>query len=474
MIPAAPLEDLHQRFVKVLRLGAADLDLTGLGGGDELRAGLPGRILPRPKQELVEGERRNRRQLVAPPAHARDHRQKPLVGGAEDNAVRVSRSHLAVDETFRAGAAALQRDYDRLRDRLFFWMMPWIVRAKMSVPPPAPAVTTNSTGFVGVKATAGAAIAKEAAAAAISGVKRISVLPLPLRGVLSASRAPRSEPRLPHGEVPLHSKPRQVCCIQDAAEAWGGAAVVVNGGADHQNANDAAMPRRIVDAHHHVWDTRLGRHPWLCEDPLLRFRYGDYAAIRRPYLLSDYRRDAGEIEIAASVYVETEWRHDDPVGEMDWVAALKACDTLPSVAVAQAWLDRADCAAVLESHAARGFVRSVRHKPRANPAPGGPAGAMVDPDWRAGFALLAPLGFHFDLQTPWWHLGEARALADAFPSTRIVLNHTGLPADRSQDAIAGWRSAMSMLAGAPNVCVKISGIGQPGKPWTAEANRESC
>lgn len=248
--------------------------------------------------------------------------------------------------------------------------------------------------------------------------------------------------------------------------------MVSEGGGHRDGARRGALPPFIVDAHHHVWDTRLGRHPWLCEEPPIHFRYGDYSAIRRPYLPADYRNDAAPIGIAASVYVETEWRDYDPAGEMDWVAALMDREGLPSVAVAQAWLDRPDRATVLEGHAARGFVRSVRHKPRANPAPGGPPGAMADAEWRAGFALLAPLGLRFDLQTPWWHLGEARALAEAFPSTRIVLNHAGLPSDRSREGIAGWRSAITTLAGAPNVAVKISGIGQPGRSWTAEANRE--
>jgi predicted TIM-barrel fold metal-dependent hydrolase len=31
---------------------------------------------------------------------------------------------------------------------------------------------------------------------------------------------------------------------------------------------------------------------------------------------------------------------------------------------------------------------------------------------------------------------------------------------------------MAELAGAANVSVKISGLGQPGKAWTAQANRE--
>ena len=231
--------------------------------------------------------------------------------------------------------------------------------------------------------------------------------------------------------------------------------------------------RTIVDAHHHLWDPAVNYHPWLCDPAPVAFRYGDYSALRRRYLAADYRADAAPYRIAASVYVETEWDPNDPTGEMDYVASLIAAGPLPSVAVAQAWLDRDDAAKVLESHANRGFVRSVRHKPRANAAPrDGAPGGMTDARWRAGFARLAPLGLRFDLQTPWWHLGEARRLAEDYAGTTIILNHTGLPADRSAEGLAGWRAAMADLAGAPNVMVKISGIGQPGQPWTVAANRD--
>ena len=69
-------------------------------------------------------------------------------------------------------------------------------------------------------------------------------------------------------------------------------------------------------------------------------------------------------------------------------------------------------------------------------------------------------------------MGEAAQLAAEFPETTIIVNHAGLPADRSPEAIARWRAAMAALAQRPNVAVKISGIGQRGVPWTAEANRE--
>ena len=60
----------------------------------------------------------------------------------------------------------------------------------------------------------------------------------------------------------------------------------------------------------------------------------------------------------------------------------------------------------------------------------------------------------------------------SFPDTQIVLNHTGLPADRSAEGLRGWQEAMATLAAEPNVAVKISGLGVPGRPWTSESNRE--
>jgi predicted TIM-barrel fold metal-dependent hydrolase len=97
---------------------------------------------------------------------------------------------------------------------------------------------------------------------------------------------------------------------------------------------------------------------------------------------------------------------------------------------------------------------------------------MGDPLWRRGYALLHKFGLSFDLQTPWWHLEEAAELARAFPDTPVILNHTGLPADRSAEGLASWRKAMRAMAECPNAAVKISGLGVPGQAWTAELQRQ--
>ncbi len=225
-----------------------------------------------------------------------------------------------------------------------------------------------------------------------------------------------------------------------------------------------SAPFPIVDAHQHFWDLRVNYHPWLCDEPPSLHRYGECSALRRNYLPADYFSDARGFEVLKTVYVETEWDPRDPLGETAWVERLRRETGFPTVMVAQAWLERADVATVLEGQARFAFVRGVRQKPRR--------GQMRDARWRAGYARLARLGLRFDLQTAWTELADAAALCREFPDTQLVLNHAGLPADRSAAGIAGWKAALGMLAACPNAALKISGIGERGTPWTAQRNRE--
>jgi predicted TIM-barrel fold metal-dependent hydrolase len=239
---------------------------------------------------------------------------------------------------------------------------------------------------------------------------------------------------------------------------------------------DADLP--LVDAHHHIWDLTANHHPWLAEEPPPAFRYGDTRPLRRNYLPADLRRDAAGQNLVATVYMEAEHDPADPLRETRWVHEVAASEGLPDAMAGAAFLDRADAAAVIRAQAAFPLMRSLRHKPRgvASPELYDPGhripGSMRCPAWRAGYRHLADSGLHFELQTPWWHLPDALELAREFPGTVIILNHLGLPADRSAKGLAAWREAMARLSDASNVRVKLSGICVPGQPWTAEMNRE--
>jgi predicted TIM-barrel fold metal-dependent hydrolase len=230
----------------------------------------------------------------------------------------------------------------------------------------------------------------------------------------------------------------------------------------------------IVDAHHHFWDPVANNNPWLKPKSNIPFRYGDYSAIKRRYLPENYLADAAGHDIRETVYVETEWDPETPIDETRYATGLAERFGLPNAIVAQAWLDRSDAASVLAGQAAFPLVRSVRHKPGGPATPdsvGEQRTLMSDDKWLRGYSLLERHRLHFDLQTPWWNLDEATRLARDFPRTLIVLNHAGLPSDRSDSGLKNWHAAMARFASSPNVRVKISGLGQRDRAWSADDNR---
>lgn len=231
----------------------------------------------------------------------------------------------------------------------------------------------------------------------------------------------------------------------------------------------------IIDAHHHFWDLSLKKHPWLDgRHKIKSFRYGDYSKICKNYLLEDYKNDWGDHQIVKSIYVETEWDSADPIGETAWAQNYYEKCGFPNALVCQIWFENDNVDQVLADHKQFPISRSVRQKPKscssfAEFKPNLP-GSMGDPNFRNGYKNLRKHNLHYDLQTPWWHLGEAAMLARDFPDTLIILNHTGLPSDRTPTGLDRWLSAIQEFAFQPNTAIKLSGIGISGHQWNPQEN----
>lgn len=239
--------------------------------------------------------------------------------------------------------------------------------------------------------------------------------------------------------------------------------------------NDAPDAVTLIDAHHHLWDLSMRKHPNMLGGPRHDFFMGDNSAIRRNYLPDDYRRDAAGHNVLATVHCEAEWDRADQLGETRWVASMHAAHGIPTAIVAHAWFDTPNAAEIVAAQAANPLVRGIRSKPvtAASPAemkPGAP-GTMQDDNWLRGFALLEKYKLSWDLRVPFWHLEEAAAVARAFPGTAIILNHTGFPWDRSEEGLAAWRRGMEVLAREPNVHVKVSEFGLKDRAWDYDENR---
>ena len=229
----------------------------------------------------------------------------------------------------------------------------------------------------------------------------------------------------------------------------------------------------IIDAHHHLWDLDSGRYAWLTDGPR-EVVFGSTAPLIRDYLLDNFLADMAGIGLVKSVHIQASF-HEDPVAETGWLQGIADAHGFPHGIVAYALLEEPDAEAVLEAHCAHANMRGIRQILSWHENPTWSfherADLMQDAAWRRGFGLLQRFDLSFDMMVYSGQLGDALDLAQAFPDTQIILNHTGSPADRDDDAIAAWRAGMSALASADNVAVKISDLGAYDHDWTTESTR---
>lgn len=242
-----------------------------------------------------------------------------------------------------------------------------------------------------------------------------------------------------------------------------------------------------VDAHHHLWNLDENPYPWLTPSP-----GGDpwpnFSDLCRNYLVSDFQADIANQNIVKSVHVQAEYDEADPVAETAWlqqVADSPGSGGFPHAIVAWADLSQPDVESVLEGHRAypnlRGIRQMLNHTPQESAAGqvevddgnvlGKHGNLLAHAGFLRNFSLLRKLDLSFDMQLFPWQTEEASKLVAAHPDTQIVLNHTLMPFDRSDEGLAVWRRGLETYAGFPNVVIKISGLGMAPGGFDAEMNR---
>jgi predicted TIM-barrel fold metal-dependent hydrolase len=231
----------------------------------------------------------------------------------------------------------------------------------------------------------------------------------------------------------------------------------------------------IIDAHHHLWDLGLGRHPWLSAAAAERGGLGDLAPLRQNYLPEDYLRDAARHKIVATVHVEAGWASDDGVGETRWLETLDKRQGVATRYVVQVPLAAPDAPKLIDQQAAFERVVGVRDILSWDPDPArrfAPRDCIMDePQWRDGLAHLRRYGLVFDLMVFPRQLADAARLAADFPGQQFVLNHCGSPIDRDPAGMQRWRYGLRELAFRENVAIKISDLVAYDHDWSLESLR---
>ena len=234
----------------------------------------------------------------------------------------------------------------------------------------------------------------------------------------------------------------------------------------------------LIDAHHHFWALDGSVHyPWLEDEIDPHFFLGDYAAFRRPFQAPDLKALVPDgYRLVGTVHCEAEADRREPERETRWLTAHAERHGLPIALVGWANFLDAGCEAQLEAQMASPLFRGVRAKPITAARPDrlaevhGQPGSLEDADWCRGLRLLEERELSWDLRVPAWHLQAAARTLEATPELRVILNHTGLPWDRSSAGLEQWRQGMRALAENPGVTVKLSELGSPMAAWDEAAN----
>lgn len=235
---------------------------------------------------------------------------------------------------------------------------------------------------------------------------------------------------------------------------------------------------KIVDAHHHLWDLNNAdtKYSWLMVTEGEAF-FGDYAAIRKSYLIEDYLEDAKNQNIIKSVHVQAEHDDDKPVNETAWLQNLADTHSskLPNAIVAFADFSKNNVSEILDAHQEYKNTRGIRQilsynkdEPKYSHAT---EDFMKDSSWVENFKHIRNRNLSFDIQIYKHQMEDAVNLANKYNDVLFILNHTGEPCYQSKEYIENWEQNMTKLAKCENVVAKISGLGMFDPNWTIDSTR---
>ncbi|MFF0362195.1 amidohydrolase [Streptomyces sp. NA02536] len=213
--------------------------------------------------------------------------------------------------------------------------------------------------------------------------------------------------------------------------------------------------RRIIDAHHHVWDLAVRPQPWITGDAL--------APLARTFPVEELAAEARAAGVSGTVVVQTVC----VPGETPELLALAAGSDL--VAGVVGWTDLtapdvADAIAALRAGPGGDRLAGIRHQVQEEPDPRW----LLRPDVMRGLSAVAGAGLVYDLVVKPHQLAAAAEAAARLPGLTFVLDHLGKPPIAS-GALEPWAAGLRRLAALPNTVGKLSGLVTEAAPgaWRA-------
>ncbi len=222
----------------------------------------------------------------------------------------------------------------------------------------------------------------------------------------------------------------------------------------------------FVDSHVHFYDMQ---HPelvyghWQPGVPHETLGWQIQRLAERNYLAEDYIAETRNANVTKAVHVQAAIGSPDPVTETAWLQDAADRTGFPHGIVAYADLRDPGVEAVLERHCRFPHMRGIRDFSYGD--------YLVEPDFQRGFALLEKYNLVASIAAGWQDMEKLRDLANSFPNIAIVVDHTGLPAERTDEYFAQWQGGMAVAATCANVRWKISGLGMADNNWNVDSIR---
>jgi len=216
------------------------------------------------------------------------------------------------------------------------------------------------------------------------------------------------------------------------------------------------IPFPIVDTHLHLWDPGNLRYPWLDGNALLN----------KPYLLADYRRACGPVQVEKMVFLQCECDFSQFQQEAEWVTSLAQQDPRIAGIVPWAPLEKGDAARpALEKLAENPLIKGVRRIIQFEPD----IEFCLQPNFVKGVQALAAYNFSFDICIFHPQLANTIKMVQQCPNVKFILDHIGKP-DIKNHLLDPWRAEIKQLASLPNVWCKVSGLVTEAdhQQWTKE------
>jgi L-fuconolactonase len=216
----------------------------------------------------------------------------------------------------------------------------------------------------------------------------------------------------------------------------------------------------IIDTHLHIWD----------HSQLKYSAFEGSELFRKDFHVEDYRRDLGEVQVEAMVFLECYadfWPGGGQyIKEIEFVEREAARDPGIKAIVPMApleWGSKVEpmLAEMRDKHpTVKGIRRIVEFD-------ADPRALTLSDSFVEGVNLLDKYGFHFEINVNFTQMDIVREFVKRVPDVKLILDHCGKPGIR-QGALAQYRDDVKDLARYPNLSIKLSDLPATAdiKHWT--------